>query len=309
MKPLKYLIGMDGGGSKTISIITDLNGNKLYECTGGPSNLLTYGTEAVSQVIFDLAHKCLTYIKSDFSELLMLMVGAAGAGRRNDAERLEKSIITLLHSKGIQFDNIFVESDAMIALEGAFSGRPGSILIAGTGSIMLGKDAVGKIYRVGGFGRILADDGSGYSIGKRAMGAVAKEFDGRGEHTDISKLVETNFGIYSPEILITKIYKENFDIAAMVPLVLTAADKNDKIALNIIDKETDALLQHITSMYSKLNQPTMNLAFIGGIIKNNNIFSVTLRNKIKAELPDIYLTEPENPPEMGAILMIKARIK
>ena len=51
---MKYLIGIDGGGTKTISIITDLSGNKLYECIGGPSNILTYGTDSVSQVIFDL---------------------------------------------------------------------------------------------------------------------------------------------------------------------------------------------------------------------------------------------------------------
>jgi len=54
----------------------------------------------------------------------MIMVGVAGAGRHNDAERLKKSFISLVNSKDIQFDKVFVESDARIALEGAFSGRP-----------------------------------------------------------------------------------------------------------------------------------------------------------------------------------------
>jgi len=304
---MKYLIGMDGGGTKTISVITDLSGNKLYECTGGPSNILTYGTDSISQVIFDLAQQCLSYLGADFSDLKMILVGTAGAGRRNDAERLEKSFISLIKSKGILFEKIFVESDARIALEGAFSGRPGSILIAGTGSIMLGKDAEGNIHRVGGFGRILADDGSGYSIGKQALNAIAKDLDGRGDHTEITKLAETRFNILSPEILITKIYRENFDIASAVPLVLTAADKNDKIALEIIDEQTDALLMHISSMFKKLNQPSMNLAFIGGIISSNNVFSRTLRDKISTALMTINLIEPENPPEMGAVLMLKER--
>jgi len=304
---MKYLIGMDGGGTKTISVITDLSGNKLYECTGGPSNILTYDADSISQVIYDLAQKCLSYLDADFSDLHMIMVGTAGAGRRNDAERLEKSLISLIKSKGILFDKIFVESDARIALEGAFSGRPGSILIAGTGSIMLGKDAEGNIHRVGGFGRILADDGSGYSIGKQALNAIAKDLDGRGDHTEITKLAETRFNILSPEILITKIYRENFDVASAVTLVFTAADNKDKVALEIIDKETDALLLHILSMFKKLNQPSMNLAFIGGIISSNNVFSRALRFKISSTLMTVNLIEPENPPEMGAILMLKKR--
>ncbi len=76
-----------------------------------------------------------------------------------------------------------VESDARVALEGAFSGNPGSILIAGTGSIMFGKDSKGNIHRVGGFGRILGDEGSGFHIARSGLTAVAKQFDGRGERT------------------------------------------------------------------------------------------------------------------------------
>jgi len=304
---MKYLIGMDGGGTKTLAVITDLSGNKLYECIGGPSNILTYGTETVSQVIFDLAEKCLSYVGSDFSDLQKIMIGTAGAGRRNDAERLEKSFISLISSEGIPFENISVESDARIALEGAFSGRPGSILIAGTGSIMLGKDAEGNIHRVGGFGRILSDDGSGYSIGKQALYAVAKEFDGRGKATEITKLVESSFNISSPEILISKVYKENFDLASAAPLVFAAAEDKDKVALEIIDRETDTLFLHISSMYKKLNQTSMEVSFIGGIISNDNIFSRTLRNKISKAAIKVNLIEPENPPEMGAVLMIKER--
>jgi N-acetylglucosamine kinase-like BadF-type ATPase len=304
---MKYLIGMDGGGTKTVSVITDLSGNKLYECVGGPSNILIYSAETVSQIIFDLAERCLSNIGASFSDLQGIMVGAAGAGRRNDAERLEKSFNSLAGSKGILFDKIAVESDARIALEGAFSGRPGSILISGTGSIILGKDSGDTIHRAGGFGRILADDGSGYSIGRQALNVIAKEFDGRGEHTAITELAQINFNILSSDILITKIYKENFDVASAAPLVFTAAENNDKVALAIIDKETDALLLHISSMYKKLYQRAMELAFIGGNISSNNIFSRTLRNKISESLMEINLTEPENPPEMGAVLMIKER--
>jgi len=110
---------------------------------------------------------------------------------------------------------------------------------------------------------------------------LRKEFDGRGEHTTITKLAETSFNILSPEILISKIYKENFDIASAAPLVLTAAEDNDKIALEIIDKETEALFLHVLSMFKKLNQPSMELAFIGGLISSDNIFQECFATKFQ----------------------------
>ncbi len=306
---MKYYIGIDGGGTKTNCVIADAEGNILSKCTGGHSNFLIYGTDEVSQVIFELIQKCLSQLNLNFTDIGFILIGVTGGGRRTDAERLEKSLISFFKTKGIEFEKVLVESDARIALEGAFSGNPGSILIAGTGSIMFGKDPEGNIHRAGGFGRFLGDEGSGYSIGQKGLAAVAKEFDGRGEHSDITRLAGEKFNITSSEILITKVYKDNFNIASAAPLVLDAAVNNDKIALRIIDKESDGLILLIETMIKKLNQPVLNLAFIGGLLNSDNIFSRTLREKIAAKLPKVNLIEAENPPEIGALLMIKRLLK
>ena len=233
------------------------------------------------------------------------MIGTTGAGRRSDAERLEIAFYEFIKSKNIEIKNFHVESDARIALEGAFSGKPGSILIAGTGSIMFGKDAVGNIHRVGGFGRFIGDEGSGYSIGRKALIAIAKEFDGRGNKTIITNLLKEKFKIETSENLIIEIYKNNFDIASAAPLVLQAADMQDEIANRIIDEETEELLLHISTMSKKINESILNLSFIGGIISTNNIYFNTLLKKIKTKLPNVNITMPENPPEVGAILLAK----
>ncbi len=306
---MQYLIGMDGGGTKTHCLITNVDGEILFECSGGASNFLVLGTEKVSQTLLELIQNCLNQLNINFSDISAITLGTTGAGRRVDAERLEIGFKEYLKKNSLSFENFFVESDARIALEGAFSGFPGSILIAGTGSIMFGKDVEGKIHRVGGFGRYLGDEGSGYVIGRKGLAAVSKEFDGRGTHTLITNLIADKFEINSSEKLILAVYKNNFDIASAAPCVLTAAEKDDPIALKIIDEETEELMLHINAMLKKLKQPALNLAFIGGIITNDNIYSRTLRKKIKLRLHEVNLKEPEHSPAMGAVFMAKELLK
>ena len=277
---MSYIIGIDGGGTKTHCLLTDLNGTVLHECYGGPSNFLVQGIEPVSSTLFNLINSCTEKLKIHIEDIDIVLLGTTGAGRRSDAERLELGFADYLAKEKTKLNLFRVESDARIALEGAFSGKPGSILIAGTGSIMFGKDAQGNIHRVGGFGRYLGDEGSGYMLGKKGLVAVSKEFDGRGNKTLISQLVKEKFKIDSPEILITEIYKNNFDIASAAPLVIEAAEKHDETALKIINDETDELVLHISTMQKKLNEERLLVAFIGGIITHKNIYSDTLRKKI-----------------------------
>ena len=174
---------------------------------------------------------------------------------------------------------------------------------------MFGKDAQGNIHRVGGFGRYLGDEGSGYMIGKKGLVAVSKQFDERGQKTLISELLKEKFKIDSSEILITEIYKNNFDIASVAPIVIEAAEKYDEIAAKIIEDETDELLLHISTMHRKVNEKILFTAFIGGIITHKNIYSDTLRNKIGEKLLNVLVVEAESTPAMGAVLMAKQILK
>lgn len=306
---MSYIIGIDGGGTKTHCLLAKSDGTVVYECYAGPSNFLVQGIEVVCKTLFDLINSCLVGSKISVEEVEIILLGTTGAGRKSDAERLEQSFLDYIRKEKYFVKKFKVESDARIALEGAFSGKPGSILIAGTGSIMFGKDPKGNIHRVGGFGRYLGDEGSGYMLGKRGLIAVSREFDGRGSKTLITELVKKNFQIDSPEILITEIYKNNFDIASAAPLVIEAAEKSDETAKKIVDDETDELLLHISTMQKKLDQEIMMVSFIGSIITNKNIYSDTLRQKISYRLPNVIVKDAENSPAMGAVLMANQILK
>lgn len=302
---MKYIIGIDGGGTKTDCAAADPGGNILFETKGDPSNFLIGGTEKVAESILDLINKCKSSLSFEYSDIEAVLIGTAGAGRKSDAEKLEKSFTEYTKDKGIGFKKFIVESDARIALEGAFSGMSGVILIAGTGSIIVGKDLNGNIHRVGGFGRLIGDEGSGYSIGRKGLNAVSKQFDGRGKSTLISKYLEDKFEINSAEKLITEIYRNNFDIASFAPVVISAAERNDETALKILDEELREISGFVSSIQQKLKVTKFKLSLIGSLITKDNFYSRKLKEKIMNEFPGIKIEPPQNSPVMGAILMAK----
>jgi N-acetylglucosamine kinase-like BadF-type ATPase len=302
---MQYIIGIDGGGTKTHCIVTDIEGTILYECSGGASNFLIQGMEKVAETIFNLIANCKEHLHFSYSDVKIILLGTSGAGRKNDSDRLEKVFSEYSSKRRVEFNCFKVDSDATIALEGAFTGKPGSILIAGTGSILFCKDNEGRIHRIGGFGKLLGDEGGGYSLGKKGLTVISKEFDGRSNVSIILKLAAKKFGINSPEKLIEQIYLNKMEISSFAPVVIEAAEKGDEEALKIIYDESGELVLHVKAMIKKAGKPALNIALIGGLINHENIYSLTLRKRMILEIPEINIKEPDYSPAMGAILMAK----
>ncbi|MCH8032887.1 MAG: hypothetical protein IH950_03880 [Bacteroidetes bacterium] len=302
---MKYLIVFDCGATKTECALTDINGKILYTTTGGAANFLVTGTDGTTRIILSLLNDCIKKFNTDYSNIDQIVIGAAGAGRKKDAEKLESSLLEIFSADGINIKSLKVVGDAQIALQGAFPNEAGCILIAGTGSIIYGKDEKGNIYRTGGFGRLLGDEGGGFSIGKKGLQAAAKYFDGRGEETLIIKLIEEKYSIRTTDELIAKVYKENFDIASVAEVVIIAAKKEDQIAHHILLEESEELIHHLSTMMKKMNTIDLSVSFAGSLILNNNVYSDMLRGKIKTSLPSVKIVAPKYSPIEGAILLAK----
>ncbi len=301
---MNYFIGVDGGGTKTKASLVDEDLNIIAEGVSSPSNFLVFDINEVANSILELASNICINGNVELSKVNSILIGTAGAGRKEDAERLRSAVISSAKKKNIAINNFHVESDARIALEGAFAGKPGSILIAGTGSIMFGKDSVGNIHRVGGFGRILGDEGSGFHIGRAGLSVVAKSFDGRNATTLLTELVKKKFNISNSTQLINEIYKNNFDIPQVAPLVIEAATKEDEICKNILNTEVGELVQHIKAMKEKINEDVLSISLIGGTITTDNYYANLFRAKVK-EITDVKIVDAELPPEIGAALRAK----
>lgn len=305
---MSYFIGIDGGGTKTKCVLCDESLNVLFQTQSGPSNFLTIGTETVTETIINLITACCNHENIKFSEIESIVLGTTGAGRENDAMKLENAVVAKAKSSEIGIKDFKVVSDARIALEGAFAGQPGSILIAGTGSIMFGKDNEGTIHRVGGFGRLIGDEGSGLTIGRKGLNLMAKYYDGRGKDTILRTKVEKSFGISDQSQLITKVYSDQFNIQDIAPLVIQSAAEGDNLCKEILDNETNEILLHIMAMQKKLNDEKMKIVFIGGTITNENEYSKLLNEKIATFLPKILIQQPDYPPEIGAAIIAKQNL-
>ncbi|MEW5799819.1 MAG: BadF/BadG/BcrA/BcrD ATPase family protein [Bacteroidota bacterium] len=310
MKSQKYFIGMDGGGTKTHAIIADGNGKILAEHVGGPSNFQIIGVEKAAETIYSLIQSCCESVPCTIKEIAAVVCGLTGAGRAGDQERMAKGLKQYAAKKKSKLQNVIIESDARIALEGAFKGEEGIILIAGTGSIAFGKDAKGKIHRVGGWGRILGDEGSGFYIGRLGLTAVTHHLDGRGEKTKLTSMIAKKFGLNDQTAIINAVYKNGFDVASVAPLVLEAASKKDRVCLLIVEQAAVMLAEHVKVAAKKILASSkakvrskVKLAFIGGLIANDTLLSQLLRRYISSTIPLAEIIQPMTSPAYGAVVI------
>jgi N-acetylglucosamine kinase-like BadF-type ATPase len=161
---VRYL-GIDGGGTKTSFLLVDEYYNELCHVHSGPSNHLSVGPDAAKKAIVH-GISCLAERPN------IVCAGFAGAGRPESVAFYKEVLQSLLPDS-----QVIIESDAFIASIGAIGIDPGILLIAGTGSIAIGRDKDRQMFRVGGWGPHFGDEGSGFWIGREAVRAALRSVD------------------------------------------------------------------------------------------------------------------------------------
>ena len=293
----KILIGIDGGGSNTKLIVSDFDLKIIEKSTGGASNFLKIGFKNAVLNVVNLVEPFLPTFKDS---MITLVIGTAGAGREDNANEFEKYLAESLTN----IAKIKVVSDAAITLKGAFEEDDGAILIVGTGSILYYKIG-NEIKRIGGYGRLIGDEGSGYSLGKRGLNLVSKMLDKRLNKSLLLELAIENLKVDSPNQLISKIYNDNFEIASFAKVVIDAANNGDALAQALIENETNELILHLESMISLNNIDNIKLVLSGGLVASDNLYRQCLIDNISRKLPQIKTVEAKYSPEFGAVLMAK----
>jgi N-acetylglucosamine kinase-like BadF-type ATPase len=310
----KYVIGVDGGGSKTTAILCTLDGAIIAEAQGGPSNFHIVGLECTAVTILDLVDTCCHAIGCISAQIGALCAGLAGVGRPTDQQLVFNALHAEARKRNLILNNVQVEHDARIALEGAFNGAPGVIAIAGTGSIVYGKDERGTMYRAGGWGRTIGDEGSGFAIGREAFRAVALALDDSRKKTVLSKLFQTRLGIGSQESIIDAVYEKKFDIPTAAPLVIQAAEEGDRTAKQILLHAASELAITIDVVVSRMRKKQkrkspLHLACLGGVLSQGSYYSRTLHAQVKRRTPFVQWCAPAASALVGAALLAIQAVK
>ena len=296
---MNYIIGLDGGGTKTKCIIADETGKPLLETSGGPSGIISKGADKAASNILELISSSINKLNASVEDVTIILAGVAGAGRKFHADQLKSLLLGKLPAG---FTKVYIESDARIALEGALAGEPGAVLIAGTGSVIFGKDNAGKIHRAGGFGKVIGDEGSGYSIGIKTLRLISNMIDSRKTAGKILDRFREIYHINNEDDLINLVHNPGFDIASIAMFTIKNADEGIKEAEEILEEESEELIKHIKVIKSRMGFEPLKLVLIGSLLENNNYYLNLLTEKIK-KIKNIELIERKYSPEMGAIIM------
>ena len=254
------LIGADVGGSKTAVGVSA--GGEILARADGPGAAIRPGRAMASAaIIAEVVRRALAGLGRLTGDVLV--VGAAGAGRDPEREELRKA----LRAESLA-DRVVVTTDIEIALAGAFAEGPGMVVSAGTGSIAVGRDRNGTQARVGGYGWQMGDEGSGYAIGRTALGAVSRAHDGRSPRTALTERVLAASRSPDFDALVRWAAGASpAEIAALAPHVLEVAATGDRLAQGIADYAARELTQLAICLLPVMEvDPPVGVALTGGLL-------------------------------------------
>jgi len=271
------ILGIDGGGSKTLAWLATRDGTDstpLGIGDAGPSNPQSVGWAAALANIDRAIQRAFAAANIERGPVAAACLAIAGAGRDADQERLR----TWAKQRRIA-NELAVTHDAMPILAAGTRNLTGIALICGTGSLAFGRDAAGITARSGGMGYLLSDDGSGYDIARLGLRAVARAIDSHAAESLLERKLLVALGAGSRADFVREVYRRADDrqqIAALAGVVLEAAAEADREAEVIQNYAASMLAGLITAVDNRLSQTATDIALSGGVL----VHSESLRNRV-----------------------------
>ena len=296
------VLGVDGGGSKTRAVVADAAGAVLGEGLAGPSNPLRVGVAAAAVAVREATDRACAEAGVRRLELAAAEVGLAGVRRADIRERMRAALT------GLGIETVEVVTDSDIALYGATDGKPGLVIIAGTGSICCGVNARGRRACAGGWGPAVGDEGSGSWIARRALQAVAWTTDGRGRKTSLTEAACEYFNVANAEDLSTAVYAPNVTnarIAGFGRRVTEAARRRDAVAREIVEEAGRELARAAVAVIRKLKmgRERFRVAYVGGVFAAGDLILEPLGEEVGRAAPRAFIAPPVLAPAEAAARM------
>ncbi len=301
----KYVLAVDGGGSKTIAWVANVrpsnsrcsvNLEVIGRGQAGPSNPRSVGFETAFANLGSAVESALQQVSTESFSIAVACLSLAGAGRIEeqnrirawaDKQQLSKHTIVIDDVEPLRLAAMY-EQDLSQITDGT-NWEQCVTLVVGTGSIACGRNGEHKSARVGGWGYLLGDEGSGFSIGLAGLRAICQSHD-RGEAaTEFQKSMLDQLGLSTPTELVGFIYQNPLPRAQVAELseIVLAHSMEDPIAAQILTDSVDAMLQLVTNTLRRLDltHSSYSLAMSGGVLCNySNIVDRLLKKLEQGQL-------------------------
>lgn len=306
MKNNFFVIGVDGGGTKTVVALANLEGKILKLEKSNSSHPRNLGLKKAIENLVQGIKKVLP----KKGKILSTFIGlpAVAEEYKSKKKEIEKELKKHKEISKIFKGKVIIGSDQEVAFRAGADGE-GIMLNAGTGCVAHGWKGKKEVH-VSGWGW-LADEGGAFFVGQKVFQAILKDFDGRDKKTVLTKMVFQKFRLRNEEEFLNLIYKNPFKFVPILSVICDkASKKGDKIAKKIlIEAAKEAVLTAKTAI-RRLNfyKNEFPLVLVGGMFKSN-IFLKEIKKEIKKIAPKVKFILLKKPPIEGAIKIAIENLK
>jgi glucosamine kinase len=317
---MRYVLGFDGGGTKTECVLMDEEKNVVAPGRSGASNPVRVGFEWAVAMIEQAAKLAILEAGLERSEITALCAGIAGAGDAHSAESLRAGLAAAFPGMAMK---ICTDLDILLAAAGE---GPVMVLIAGTGSAAAARTATGEMRRAGGLGPRTGDEGSAGDTGKKAVMAAKLHRERTGVESWLGKQMLNQLGIANwtelPGVGNSSLSSvrpsssgrsgdASHDLyPRLFPVVANAADAGDEMAQELLRNAASDLAALVKQLVDELHwsEVPFPLAKTGGTIGRCAFFDVELEKRLRQAAPQAAIGLPAISPAHAAALMALALI-
>jgi len=301
---MAYYLGIDGGGTKTRCVIANET-TILARAVSGGSNIIRLGEAKARESLHAAIRQACSDANITPDQIQNVCLGAAGAARPEIAAKLLILLDELVPQLGARTE---VVGDAVIALEAAFGPGAGVIAIAGTGSIVYGRDASGRTTRAGGWGFAISDEGSGHWIGRQAITELLRARD-QGRETALIAAILESWKLDSLDALIRHANATPPpEFPRLFPIVTRAAAQGDSVARQLLARAGSELAELAAIVLRRVapTPPHVPVAMTGSVFRQSEDVRQVFYNQLEASFPGIKLLDGLVDPVLGALALARA---
>jgi N-acetylglucosamine kinase-like BadF-type ATPase len=293
----RYLLGVDGGATKTLAAVLDVERQTLHVGRGGPSNEDAVGARAAVQALLGAAEQALGAAGIQEPQLAAAVLAIAGTDTASIAGHVRRE----------RGEGWLVVNDVVGAWATATGAGPGVAAISGTGSNVFGVGRDGRPWRTGGWGHILGDEGSGYWLGVESIRAALRDRDASGPTTALSGAATEFFQTPTVEALASLVYSKPLtksDIARFAIETAELAERGDQVALELFERGAGLLGGQIAAVIAQTGlDGVFPVGLIGSAYKAGEVFLSPLRARVREAAPEADIAIVEMAPVGGSLLL------
>jgi N-acetylmuramic acid 6-phosphate etherase len=293
-----FTLGIEGGGTRTIALLADARGREIQRGEFGPGNVRLLDDRELTRLFKRIAKK--------FSQPDAIGLGLAGVRNETDRVRVRAEVAKVWNKTPCHVTHDL--EVAVVAAAGGRGARPPAgatiLVLSGTGSCSFGKSADGRTAKMGGWGHVLGDKGSGFEIGLRSLKAVVFYFDRDCTWSRLGELLLTATGCNEPDDLIDWVASADKEaIAALAVEVFAASKKRDRIARDVLKGAVGMLAKDAVDCAKKIAARDEPVRFVlaGGVLRNQPAFARAVSGEIRTRWPKANISTQKREGEWGAI--------